>query len=140
MINCYVWISICEISSLCRTREDDPTYIKAAKARALSYIETKFVLHKLHRIAAFLNPNYKSLVFSTPSLRERTIIDTREMLGALLREMPFVNELESNSKNSSTSNETNRRSSSGSESSFLSNYYNPIENDFDEVDTYIALK
>lgn len=62
------------------------------------------------------------------------------MLGAIPREMPFVNELESNSKNSSTSNETNRRSSSGSESSFLSNYYNPIKNDFDEVDTYIALK
>lgn len=135
---CYVWISICEISSLCRTREDDLTYVKAAKARALNYIETKFVLHKLHRIAAFLNPNYKSLVFSTPSLKERTINDTRQMLG------PSVNELESNSTISSTSstlsNDTNRRSSSGSESSFLSNYYNPIENDFDEVDSYIALK
>lgn len=144
---CYVWISISEITSNCRILVYDSTFIKGMKARALNYIETKFVLHKYHRIASFLNPNYKSLVFSTPTMRTRTIADTRQMLSESSREtQPLlsstsnVSSISSSLSSSIQSNDTNPRSSSGSESSFLSNYYNQTENELDEIDSYVSLK
>lgn len=142
---CNVWIGISEITSVCRIRDDDPTYIKAMKARALNYIETKFVLHKYHRVASFLNPNYKSLAFCTPSIRSKTIADIREMLNELTRETHSISSSQlhvSNisSSSSTLSNATNQRSSSGSEASFLSNYYDRTEQELDEIDSYISLK
>lgn len=137
---CYVWISIAEITSICRAQEDDLTYIKAAKARALNYIETKFVLHKLHRVSSFLNPNYKSLVFASSNMSERTINDAREMMGPLPQENESHSPISlSSSLSSTSSNATSRRSSSGSESSFLSNYYNRTDIALDEIDSYLSL-
>lgn len=137
---CNVWIGISEITSVCRIRNDDPTYIKAMKARALNYIEAKFVLHKYHRIASFLNPNYKSLAFCTASMRTKTIADTREMLNGLPRETHSISASNISSASSTLSNATNQRSSSGSETSFLSNYYDRTEQELDEIDSYISLK
>lgn len=137
---CYVWIGIAEITSICRAQVNDSTMIKTAKARALNYIETKFVLHKLHRVSSFLNPNYKSLVFASSNMREKTINDTRGMMGASPQESGSHSPTTSDSSISSTSsNATNRRSSSGSESSFLSNYYNQTDVELDEIDSYISM-
>lgn len=110
------------------------------KARALNYIEAKFVLHKYHRIASFLNPNYKSLAFCTASMRTKTIADTREMLNGLPRETHSISASNISSASSTLSNATNQRSSSGSETSFLSNYYDRTEQELDEIDSYISLK
>lgn len=126
-----VWLGISEILTVCRVVERDSTCIRAMKARALHYIEKKFVLNKHHRIATFLNPNYKSLAFTTPSLKIKTIEDTREMCSALPREPSSAAQILTSSE-----------SSSGSESSFLSNYHDRTEreHEWDEIDSYISMR
>lgn len=139
---CYVWIGICEITSMCKPRVDDTTYVKALKVKCLNYIETKFVLNKYHRIASFLNPNYKSLIFSSESMRIKTIEETKEMLNEFPRETSSVSlsSVESSSTPSLSNVSSSSSLSNDTERSFLSNYYNRSKNDLDEMDSYISLK
>lgn len=124
----HVWIGITQICSMCRVQPSDPLHIKAVKARSLEYIESKFVLHQYHRIATFLHPNYKALVFCSSEQKLKTIQETK----AVLNEM-FQLTSESNQSNSSS-----RRSSADSNSSFLVNYFNPTDEHLhhDEVNSY----
>lgn len=131
----YVWIGITRICSLCRVDIDDPSYIKAIKARSLEYIESKFILHQYHRIATFLHPNYKSLIFCSLEQKQRTIQDTKQMINQMM---------DSQSTNLPSSSSSSRRTSSSSstesDSSFLSNFFNRREDNVDEVDTYINVQ
>lgn len=106
----YVWIGITQICSMCRVQLYDPYYTKAIKARSLEYIESKFVLHKYHRIATFLHPNYKTLVFCSSELKNKTIEDTKNLLDQMIAT--------ESSPNSTRSDSSSRRSSSNSEASF----------------------
>lgn len=132
----YVWVGITQICSVCRIQADDPIHVKAIKARALEYIESKFVLHQYHRIATFLHPNYKSLDFCSTDQRQRTVRDTKSLLIQLFPPTTSV----SNRLSSSSSSSRSSNSSTDSNSSFLSNYFNRGENDYDEIDTYINLQ
>lgn len=127
----HVWIGVTQICSICRVQSDDLHYIKAIKARSLEYVESKFILHQYHRISTFLHPNYKSLVFCPPEQKAKTIRDTKNMLEQMF-----------STTQSSTvpSNSSSSRSSSDSASSFLSDYFNPSEDQLNEVDSYINLR
>lgn len=137
----YVWLGISEVTMNCCVKDTDAQFIKAMKARALGYIETKFILHKYHRIATFLNPNHKNLDFTTPELRRRTIDDTRAMVNELTRRTHSSNTNDTSISSSSSSTSSIRRTSSDSASSFLSNYYSQNESPevIDEIDTYISM-
>lgn len=130
----HVWILVTQICTMCRVQENDPIYLKAAKARSVEYIESKFILHKFHRIATFLHPNYKSLVFCSSELKIKTIRDAKALLNEMLPQTSSPIQSQSNSNSSS------RRSSTDSDSSFLSNYYNRCEDVLDEVDVYLNLQ
>lgn len=133
----YVWIGITQLCSLCRIHEDDQTYIKVMKARSLEYIESKFVLHRYHRIATFLHPSYKSLIFCSTEQKQRTIQDTKLLLNQTIATTSSISNLPSSS---SSSRRTSNSSSADSDSSFLSNYFNRCEDDIDEVDMYINVQ
>lgn len=124
----YVWIGITQICSMCRVQPNDPCYTKAIKARSLEYIESKFILHKYHRIATFLHPNYKTLVFCSSGLKNKTIEDTKNLLDQMIAT--------ESSPNSTPSDSSSRRSSSSSEASFLSNYFGECDGQISEVDAY----
>lgn len=128
----HVWIGITEICSKCRVQPDDPIYIRAIKARCLEYIESKFVLHQYHRIASFLHPNYKTLIFASPEQKNKTIRETKELLNRTTSSQSSIS-----SSSSSPSNSSSRRSSTESDSSFLSNYYNRCDDEINEVDAYL---
>lgn len=125
----HVWIGITEICSMCRVQQNDPIYIKAVKARLLEYIESKFVLHQYHRIATFLHPNYKSLIFCSSDKKLRTIRETKNLMNEMFPSRISLGQTESNS--------SSRRSSVDSDSSFLSTYYNRNEDGLDDVESYI---
>lgn len=123
---CNVWIAIDSIIKHCAVKDDDEHLITLMKVKALCYIEKRFVLHKLHRISTFLNPNFKCLRFASSSMYEKTLADTREML-ANIPDAPVT--------------EANRRESLSSASTIeseISSYCNnPTEED--EIDSYIRL-
>lgn len=129
----HVWIGITQICSICRVQQNDPHYIKALKARSLEYVESKFVLHQYHRIATFLHPNYKSLIFCPSDQKIKTIRDTKNLLHQMF-------ETTQSSANLSASTSSSRQSSSSSDSSFLSNYFNPSGDQINEVDSYVNLR
>lgn len=137
-----MWIGICEITSICKPRFDDAMYIKALKVKCLNYIETKFVLNKYHRIASFLNPNYKSLIFTSEAMRTKTIRETKGMLNEFSREtsLTSTSSVESSLTPSLSNVSSSSSLSNDTEKSFLSNYYNRSENDLDEIDSYVSLK
>lgn len=123
---CNVWIAIDSIIKHCAVGEDDEHLTTLMKVKALCYIEKRFVLHKFHRIATFLNPNYKCLKFASVSLYEKTINDTREMMASIpdtdAEAQVLMNRRESVSSASTIESE-------------LSNYCNIVEED--ELDAYI---
>lgn len=80
---CNVWIGIDSIIKHCTSNENDDHLLAIMKVKALCYIEDKFVLHKFHRIATFLNPNYKGLRFSSQALYDLTLSDTTELLNKI---------------------------------------------------------
>lgn len=128
----YVWIAVTQICSSCRVHPNDPHYIKALKARSLEYIESKFVLHRFHRISTFLHPNYKALIFSSSDQKIKTIRETKEILDDMI------------STSTQPSNSSSRRSStasaSSSTSSFLSDYFSYCDDQMNEVDFYVNLQ
>lgn len=131
----YVWVGITQICTVCRVVADDPIYIKTVKARTLEYIESKFVLHQYHRVATFLHPNYKSLVFCSSREKDKAIRDAKNMLDQITTRLPNQpNQTQAPSSNSSRRTST---SSTDSESSFLSNYYSRSDGDLDEIDMYL---
>lgn len=119
----YVWIAIDSIIKHCAVTDDDDHLISVMKVKALSYIEKRFVLHKFHRISTFLNPNFKCLKFATPSLYDKTLEDTREML-TTIPDGPIVNRRHSLSSTSTIESE-------------LSNYCDSTTDDDDEINAYI---
>lgn len=129
----HVWIGITQICSMCRVQQNDPHYIKAIKARSLEYVESKFVLHQYHRIATFLHPNFKALIFTSSEQKIKTTRDTKNLLNEVFATPQL-------SSTSPSSNSSSRRSSSSSSSSFLSNYYGQCDDQINEVDSYVNLR
>lgn len=125
----HVWIGITQLCSVCRVQPSDPIYIRAMKARCLEYIESKFVLHQYHRVATFLHPNYKGLIFCSAEQKRKAIRDTKSLLSHI--QTPTPNQSPSSS---------DRSSGTSSNSSFLSNYYSRRDDDFDEVDIYMNMQ
>lgn len=72
-----VWIAIDSVIKHCAVKENDEHLITLMKVKCLCYIEKSFVLHRFHRMATFLNPNFKSLKFASSSLRDCTITDLK---------------------------------------------------------------
>lgn len=121
---CHVWIAIDSIIKHCTVKDDDDHLVAIMKVKALCYIEEKFVLHKFHRIATFLNPNYKSLRFSSQTLYDLTVSDTRN----LMEQIPIE---PSSSRRASTSSTSTLESA-------ISSYLNQSD-EVDEVERYIRL-
>lgn len=136
----YVWIGITQICSTCRIHQNDPHTIKALKARSLEYVESKFILHQYHRIATFLHPNFKTLIFCSFEQKMKTIRDTKNILNEMISTpQPSTSSTPSNSAGRrSSSNST--ASSSSSTSSFLSDYFGECDEPINEVDYYINIQ
>lgn len=122
-----VWIAIDSIIKYCAIKDNDEHLITLMKVKCICYIEKSFVLHKLHRIATLLNPNFKCLKFATSSLFLTTVAELREMLNKL----PDP-ETPSNRRTSTSS-------SASSLESEISSYCNETFSE-DEVDAYIRIK
>lgn len=120
-----VWIAIDSIIKHCAIKETDEHLITLMKVKCLCYIEKKFVLHKFHRIATFLNPNFKTLKFASSSLFDCTVADVKDMY----RDMPDI-ETSSNIRTSISSTSTIE--------SEISSYCNETF-DEGEVEAYIRL-
>lgn len=125
----HVWIGITQICSVCRVLPNDPIYIRTMKVRCLEYIESKFVLHKYHRVATFLHPNYKELIFCSPDQKQKAIRDTKHLFDQIQPLLPNHSPVSSN-----------RSSNASSDSSFLANYYSRHADDIDEVDLYTNIQ
>lgn len=133
----HVWIGITQICSMCRVHPNDSHYIKAVKARSLEYVESKFILHQYHRIATFLHPNYKALVFCPSEQKIKTIRETKSLLNEMF---PPPQSEASPTPSNSSSRRSSSASSSSSTSSFLSNYFGQCDDEMDEVDSYMHLQ
>lgn len=123
---CHVWIAIDSIIQHCSIKPNESHLTTLMKIKAISYIESKFDLHKFHRIATFLNPNYKCLRFASEILYDMTVSDVREMLSEITTPVAVTQ---------------NRRLSSSTDStveSAMSNYCTQFV-EMDEVDKYIRL-
>lgn len=123
----FVWLAYDKLLKHSTPKNSDASYVSLMKTKAYQYMEEKFVLHELHRIATFLHPNFKSLKFVSNQMRIKTIDDTKTLLN---RFHPNAERL------------MNRRASSCSHSSIesaLSSYFDEDE-PIDEVEEYTSLK
>lgn len=75
-----VWIGIHSLMEHSFIDEDDHPLVSLMKVRAFTYIQEKFVLSPMHRIATFLHPGYKALRFASIDLIRETHEDTRSEL------------------------------------------------------------
>lgn len=78
-----VWIAIDSVIQHCAVQDGDAHLVTLMKVKALCYIEKRFVLHKLHRMATFLTPNFKSLRFASRELYELTVKEAKEFLNTI---------------------------------------------------------
>lgn len=122
-----VWIAIDKLLKHSTRSNSDSNMISLMKIKAYQYIEEKFVLHELHRVATILHPNFKSLKFATDELRKETVDNVRGLL----------NKFRSNA--SRTNERRNSSSSHSSVESCLSEYFD-YEEEFDEVESYLSMK
>lgn len=121
-----VWIAIDSLIKHCTMNDTDEHLVTLMKVKCICYIEKSFVLHKYHRLAKFLNPNFKSLKFASQSLHGTTINDLRQLLNSMSEvEQPVLNRRTSTSSTSTIDSE-------------MSIYCDEITFE-DEVDSYISL-
>lgn len=116
-----IWIGIHAIMQHSHINDNEHSIVSLMKVKAFTYIENKFVLSKLHRIATFLHPSYKSLKFASFGQIEKTHAEIREELRS------FTN-----------TNNSDRRSSTSSESSI--SQFADCYDDNDEIMDYLQYK
>lgn len=119
-----MWPSNVRISKYVVQSAMDSVLLKKMKKSARIYLRKNFELTKYHRIATILHPLFKSLKFAKEEEKVQTIRDLKEMVSSV----PTV---------SSPDSERSRRRRSND--SVLSDFYDDDDN-FDEVDIYIAQK
>lgn len=116
-----VWLGIHAIMQHSHINENEHAIVSLMKVKAFTYIENKFVLSKLHRLATFLHPSYKSLKFASLAQIEKTHTEIREEL------RQFTN-----------TDDSNRRSSTSSDSS-IGQFADCYDNN-DEITDYLQYK